>query len=504
YNNINGNVRASYLNDSCDDGMDCDSVVSDESEDNNSNRRYIHNSYNNHHHSNYYRNMNIMAGNNHISNNGIIVGNNRNVDILTNNAITTRNPSINDEQMDDVADEREKSISAVGSSASYDSSASRKRARSISNDWTNVVVTPNFVSSSISSIQFGSLEPSNRDLSTTRNGFTITTSTTPIINTTIPTPATPTPPLTSATALPMVSSRKTNPSPISLSFSNPHPPHHPPASPAPPPVTPSSSLPFNFPIRSNNFADFPHSSLTTTATTPPPTSSIPNNPTPSPHSSTRPQSQSFVVPRAPIYVHNSNSTTNNNTIAASNTNISNNNSNNNNIRRSYYNIPHPTSIDTTLNSFRRHSTSQPPVTISPTSNENTNNAQQGYSSNFAPANSILHALINIPGNSQRNSSTTFSMRWGNRANSGGSGLNNVVTGNISSNGGGGGETSRSRPEILIRPTTVSSNRFGSLIEPITVFGSDDDDRDSNNIDVDEIIIYENLDISTASCIAVEN
>ncbi|CAJ0759126.1 21809_t:CDS:2, partial [Entrophospora sp. SA101] len=134
--------------------MDCDSVVSDESEDNNSNRRYIHNSYNNHHHSNYYRNMNIMAGNNHISNNGIIVGNNRNVDILTNNAITTRNPSINDEQMDDVADEREKSISAVGSSASYDSSASRKRARSISNDWTNVVVTPNFVSSSISSIQF--------------------------------------------------------------------------------------------------------------------------------------------------------------------------------------------------------------------------------------------------------------------------------------------------------------------------------------------------------------
>ncbi|CAJ0864503.1 15281_t:CDS:10, partial [Entrophospora sp. SA101] len=198
------------------------------------------------------------------------------------------------------------------------------------------------------------------------------------------------------------------------------------------------------------FADFPHSSLTTTATTPPPTSSIPNNPTPSPHSSTRPH---------------------------------------------YYNIPHPTSIDTTLNSFRRHSTSQPPVTISPTSNENTNNAQQGYSSNFAPANSILHALINIPGNSQRNSSTTFSMRWGNRANSGGSGLNNVVTGNISSNGGGGGETSRSRPEILIRPTTVSSNRFGSLIEPITVFGSDDDDRDSNNIDVDEIIIYENLDIT---------
>ncbi|CAJ0633974.1 7798_t:CDS:2 [Entrophospora sp. SA101] len=174
--------------------------------------------------------------------------------------------------------------------------------------------------------------------------------------------------------------------------------------------------------------NFPHSSLTTTATTPPPTSSIPNNPTPSPHSSTRPQSQSFVVPRAPIYVHN----------------------------------------NTTLNSFRRHSTSQPPVTISPTSNENTNNAQQGYSSNFAPANSILHALIN--------SSTTFSMRWGNRANSGGSGLNNVVTGNISSNGGGGGETSRSRPEILIRPTTVSSN------QPITVFGSDDDDRDSNNID----------------------
>ncbi|CAJ0927171.1 17989_t:CDS:10 [Entrophospora sp. SA101] len=161
--------------------------------------------------------------------------------------------------------------------------------------------------------------------------------------------------------------------------------------------------------------NFPHSSLTTTATTPPPTSSIPNNPTPSPHSSTRPQSQ-----------------------------------------------------NTTLNSFRRHSTSQPPVTISPTSNENTNNAQQGYSSNFAPANSILHALIN--------SSTTFSMRWGNRANSGGSGLNNVVTGNISSNGGGGGETSRSRPEILIRPTTVSSN------QPITVFGSDDDDRDSNNID----------------------
>nr|CAG8439687.1 16070_t:CDS:10 [Entrophospora candida] len=387
--------------------MDCDSVVSDESEDNNSNRRYIHNSYNNHHHSNYYRNMNIMAGNNHISNNGIIVGNNRNVDMLTNNAITTRNPSINDEQMDvsphmshhlatvsnnnnnyyssevssapiSASSPPEKSISAVGSSASYDSSASRKRARSISNDWTNVVVTPNFVSSSISSIQFGSLEPSNRDLSTTRNGF------------------------------------KTNPSPISLSFSNPHSPHHPPASPAPPPVTPSSSLPFNFPIRSNNFADFPHSSLTTTATTPPPTSSIPNNPTPSSHSSTRPQSQ-----------------------------------------------------NTTLNSFRRHSTSQPPVTISPTSNENTNNAQQGYSSNFAPANSILHALINIPGNSQRNSSTTFSMRWGNRANSGGSGLNNVVTNNISSNGGGGGETSRSRPEILIRPTTLSSNRFGSLIEPIT-------------------------------------